>query len=101
MSARFKTAKGIKGENFEAYIEYGEGLVAIHLPVVYKFDRSTFLEMKVMLEDWCGFFKECGFKETHIAFESENIKLSRLVVRLCFEHLEEHEGLSIYRYVGE
>ena len=93
--------KGIKGENFEAHLEYGEGLVAIHLPVVYKFDRSTFAEMKFMLEDWDDFFKASGYPSTLVAFDPNNTKLARLVVKLGFEYLEDHAGLSIYRYAGE
>ena len=98
---RYKRLNGIRGENFEIHLEYGGGLVAIHLPVVDKFDRSTFIEMKFMLEDWDEFFKASGYSETHIAFEPDNTKLARLVVRLGFEYLEYHEGLSIYRYIGE
>lgn len=98
---RYKRLNGIKGENFEAHIEYGGELVAIHLPVVYKFDRSTFIEMKLMLEDWCEFFKASGYLDTYVAFDPANKKLARLVVRLGFEYLEYHKGLSIYRYIGE
>ena len=98
---RFKRLNGIRGENFEAHLEYGEGLVAIHLPMVHKFDRSTFVEMKFMLEDWDAFFKASGYPSTLIAFDPNNTKLARLVVKLGFEYLEDHRNLSIYKYVGE
>lgn len=96
-----KRLNGIRGENFEAHIEYGQDLVAIHLPYVSKFDRSTFLEMKFMLEDWDEFFKSRGYRDTHVAFDCNNDKLKKLVSMLGFEYLIDNDGLSIYRYIGE
>lgn len=92
---------GIKGDNFEANIEYGSNLVAIHLPVVHKFDRATYFEMKYMLEDWDKFFKHCGYKDTYVAFDTNDIKIKKLVNMLGFEYLVDNEGLAIYRYLGE
>jgi len=96
-----KRLQGVRGENFEAHIEYSQNLVAIHLPVVHKFDRSTFLEMKFMLEDWDTFFKTVGYEETYVAFDQNNEKMIKLVDMLKFEYITDNEGLSIFRYVGD
>ncbi len=93
--------KGIKGKNFEAHIEYGENLVAIHLPTVDQFDKETFLEMKDMLNEWDHFFKTVGYEETYVAFEPDNEKMRKLVRMLNFEYVIDNLGFSIYRYIGE
>lgn len=101
MNIPSKRLKGVKGKNFEAHIEYGENIVAIHLPTVETFDRETFLEMKSMLKDWDEFFKTVGYKETYAAFELSNEKMGKLVRMLSFEHVVDNLGFSIYRYIGE
>lgn len=96
-----KRLKGVRGKNFEAHIEYGENIVALHLPTVDKFDKETFLEMKEMLNDWDCFFKTVGYEETYAAFEHDDEKMKKLVSMLNFEYITDNLGFSIYRYIGE
>lgn len=101
MDLTSKRLKGIRGENFEAHIEYNKDLVAIHLPYVYKFNKSTYLEMKTMLKEWDDFFKTCGYKETYVAFPVNDARLIKLVDKLGFMFVINNQGHSIYKYVGE
>lgn len=96
-----KRLVGVRGKNFEAHIEYGESLIAIHLPTVDKFNKSDFLEMKYMLEDWDLFFKHCGYKETYVACGADDLKIKKLIDKLGFEYIIDNDNLSIYRYIGE
>lgn len=96
-----KRLTGVRGKNFEAHIEYNDSLIAIHLPTVDKLNKSDFLEMKYMLEDWDLFFKQCGYKETYVAVGPDDLKVKKLVDKLGFEYIADNQNLSIYRYIGE
>ena len=91
---------GIKGEDFNIRLEYNKDFIIIHLPYVDKFTKSTYLEMKTLLEDWNTFFKTVGYKETFVAFDPNNQKITKLVRLLNFSYIGNNEGLSIYKYTG-
>ena len=101
MTTQSKMVKGIQGSNFEIVLEYGENLLCIHLPVVGKFNKNTFLEMKYMLEDWSGLFRAAGYPMMISAIEKDNTKTIKLAKMLSFKKIDQFETIDIYGYTGE
>ena len=89
-----------EGEDYEVRLEYNRELLVVHLPVVYKFNRSVYISMKAKLEEIHDFSVGLGYPELHCAVPLDNTKTMRLAVKLGFEYITDHSGLSIYRYIG-
>ena len=89
-----------EGEDYELRLEYNREFLVVHLPVVYKFNRSVFVSMQIKLEEIHNFSLGLGYPDLFCAAPPENTKVNRLAVRLGFEYIKDHSGLSIYRYIG-
>lgn len=96
-----RQVRGIKGSNFEIVLEYGDGLIAIHLPTVDKFNKSTFLEMKYMLEDWNDLFRASGYPMLISTINENDLKTKRLAEMFSFKKIDQFDTTHIYGYMGE
>ena len=92
---------GIKGENFEVRLEYTDEYVIAHFPVIHRFTKETFQEMKIFLEDWTQFFQTMGYQGTSAALAKDNEKMVRLVSGLGFKHVGTTEDMYVFLYTGE
>ena len=92
-----KNLFGIKGKNFDVRIEYNEDYVIVHLPKVEVFNKSSFLEMKKLLEDWLDFFKTLG-KENIFAAVKIGSKENKLASMLNFKYAGRSENMNVYIY---
>jgi hypothetical protein len=97
MQAQSKSLNGIRGSCFDIRLEYNKEYVIVHLPVVEKMTKETFIEMSYLLEDWTGFFKTAGYKGLYAVVSPES-KAKKLASMLKFVYLGEYEKNHIMVY---
>ena len=97
----FKTTNlhGIKGTNFDIYLQYNEEYMVVHLPKVEKMDKRAFVEMRTLLNDWIKFFNTVGYKVLFAVVEP-NSTTERLAVLLGFTFAAPYEEQHVYKYEG-
>lgn len=87
-------------EDYEVRLEYNREILAVHLPVVYKFNKSVWVSMQMKLEEIYDFSVGLGYPDLHCAAPVDDQKTNKLAQKLGFEYLADHSGLSVYRYKG-
>jgi hypothetical protein len=91
---------GIKGSCFDIKLEYNSEFVIVHLPAVQRMNKSTVVEMKIMLRDWVNFFKAAGYRGIHVA-APDGDKIHKLIHMLDFTYIGRQSGMLVYQYTGE
>ena len=89
-----------EGEDYEFRLEYNREVLIVHLPVVYKFNRSVFISMEMKLEDIYDFSVGLGYPSLHCAVPIGNTKVARLAKLLGFVFFADHDGYSVFKYKG-
>ena len=89
-----------EGEDYEVRLEYNRDVLIVHLPVVYKFNRSVFISMEMKLEDIYDFSVGLGYPSLHCAAPIGNTKVARLAKLLGFVFFADHDGYSVFKYKG-
>ncbi len=95
----FKTTNlhGIKGTNFDIYLQYNEEYMVVHLPKVEKMDKRAFVEMRSLLENWIVFFNAVGYPSLFAVIES-GTPTERLALMLGFTFAGPFEDQNVYKY---
>lgn len=91
-----KRLRIVERENYAVDLEYSKEFLIIHLPYVWKFNKSVFVDMLLTLEDFSDFFKSTGFKYLYAAVDTDNLKIRRLLVKLGFKRKANQQELTVY-----
>jgi len=87
-------------EDYECRLEYNRDVLIVHLPAVYKFNRSVLISMQIKLEDIYDFSVGLGYPSLHCAVPIGNTKVARLAEICGFVFFANHDGFSVYKYKG-
>lgn len=77
-------------------LEYNETYAILHLPRVSKFGVKEFNLFKRYLDDLSNFFQVTKLQGPYAA--TSDPKVQRLVLKLGFQYLGEHDNLKVYKY---
>ena len=77
-------------------LEYNETYAILHLPRVEKFGVREFNLFKRYLDDLSDFFQVTKLQGPYAA--TSDPKVQRLVIKLGFEYLGDHDNLKVYKY---
>ena len=99
MNFKTNNLHGIKGTNFDIYLQYNEEYMVVHLPKVEKMDKRAFVEMRSLLENWIVFFNAVGYKVLFAVVEPDSTT-ERLALLLGFTFVAPHEDQHVYKYEG-
>ena len=77
-------------------LEYNETYAILHLPRVDKFGVREFELFKKYLDDLSDFFLVTKLQGPYAA--TSDPKVQRLVLKLGFEYLGDHDNLKVYKY---
>lgn len=84
---------------YQVQLEYNEEYIAIHLPVVEKFNKTVYLDFAVMLDELKDFSETFGKSQLFAGLEQGNWKMKKLATKLGFEFLGVGEGdIDVYVY---
>lgn len=91
-----KRLRVVERQDYAVDLEYSQDYIIIHLPYVWKFNRSVYVDMLFTLEDFSSFFKTAGYQHLYAAVDEHNIKIRRLLVKLGFTRKGLSGNLTVY-----
>ena len=86
----------VTNEDYGFDIEYGKGIIVVHIAYLKKFHKGTFNSMAYDLERFSHFFKATGYDKLHSVTETDNVKLKRLLKKFNFVRIGIAGDLDIF-----
>jgi hypothetical protein len=83
-------------KEFSVDLEYNETYVAIHLPEVPSFTKSTYKKMQVYIEQLSEFLNTVGYQNLFAV--ANDITTEKLMEKLGFLFLGQHNEMRVYVY---
>lgn len=90
----------VSKEDYRVDLEYNKDFAIIHLPVVEKFNRNVYLDMRNTLEDISEFTETAGFQHLWAAIGEEDKKMAKFIKKLGFVYKGNDQNLDVYLYEG-
>ena len=89
-----------EGLDYEVRLEYNREYMIVHLPEVFKFNKTTLISMLMKLDEINDFSVGLGYPALHCAAPRGDIKINKLARRCGFTQTGEDAAYLIYQYTG-
>lgn len=89
-----------EGHDYEVRLEYNREYMIVHLPEVFKFNKTTLISMLMKLDEINDFSVGLGYPALHCAAPRGDIKINKLARRCGFTQTGEDAAYLIYQYTG-
>ena len=89
-----------EGEDFKIRLEYNREYMIVHLPEVFKFNKTTLISMLMKLDEINDFSVGLGYPALHCAAPEDDPKINKLAIRCGFTKIGEDAGFIVYKYTG-
>ena len=101
-----------EGHDYEVRLEYSREYMIVHLPEVFKFNKTTLISMLMKLDEINDFFRPeralvlndfsvgLGYPALHCAAPEDDPKINKLAIRCGFTKMGEDAGFIVYKYTG-
>jgi hypothetical protein len=87
----------VNKDNYVVDLEYNEDFVILHLPLVTKMTKDTYLDMRDSFEKFVDFVATIGHDYIWVAISPEDNLTAKLITKLGFNYEIDSEGLAVYR----
>ena len=89
-----------EGHDYEVRLEYSREYMIVHLPEVFKFNKTTLISMLMKLDEINDFSVGLGYPALHCAAPEDDPKINKLAIRCGFTKVGEDAGFIVYTYTG-
>lgn len=89
-----------EGHDYEVRLEYSREYMIVHLPEVFKFNKTTLISMLMKLDEINDFSVGLGYPALHCAAPEDAPKINKLAIRCGFTKMGEDAGFIVYKYTG-
>jgi hypothetical protein len=89
-----------EGHDYEVRLEYSREYMIVHLPEVFKFNKTTLISMLIKIDEINDFSVGLGYPALHCAAPKGDLKINKLARRCGFTQIGEDAAYLIYQYTG-
>ena len=83
-------------DGFTIALEYNKQVPVLHLPRVEKFNKTTYLDITVAVDEIGEFLADMDYPWMFIALEPNNTVIEKLTKKLGFEYQGTDKGITVY-----
>lgn len=87
-------------EEYRLDLEYSTNVAIVHLPVVHKWNKSVYADLKERIKDLHTFVTTAGYLDLWAGIDKNNEKTNKLAKRVGFEYRGTEDGINVYQYMG-
>lgn len=92
----------VEKPDYRIDLEYGsvdgKDYAILHLPVVNRFTKSVYLDIKIVVENIWEFLSDIHYKDMFCAILKENEVTKKFASRIGFVYLGDDAEYSVYQY---